>query len=363
MVQPPLHKRCTKKQQNPLPSAPHKTRLAVWLPSPHGSVIKDALPSAIADNYKGCNNRSASGITAGQLSGMSEAAGRAIGRFAPSPTGALHAGSMVAALASWLDARARRGQWLVRMEDTDQPRCDVAHAHTILRQLSACGLVPDGNVVWQSKRASHYQSALDALVATGKAYACACTRQEIAKYWQSTGRQWERHQEVPYPGTCRTGLHGRKARAMRLLTQGTGAVHWTDRRLGPQNQCVEEVVGDVVLKRADGMWAYQLAVVVDDAAQGVTHVVRGEDLADNTARQILIQQALGFATPQYLHTPIVLDGSGEKLSKQTGAAPVDVTAPLLVLQEAGRHLGLTADQSQVPDQLAAWVKAWASQWL
>lgn len=270
---------------------------------------------------------------------------------------------MVAALASWLDARARNGRWLVRIEDTDLPRCDAAHGHTILRQLRACGLESDGEIVWQSARTDLYQGALDQLASAGKAFACACTRQEIAKHWHVTGRQWGRHQEIPYPGTCRTGLHGREARAMRFLTQGTGTIRWVDRRLGSQSQCVEEVVGDVVLKRADGLWAYQLAVVVDDAAQGITHVVRGEDLADNTARQILIQQALGLTTPQYLHTPVVRSANGEKLSKQTGAPAVDVSDPVRALHEAGRHLGLRPDHSQVSDQLSAWVKAWASQWV
>ncbi|MEY2993352.1 MAG: hypothetical protein RL357_287 [Pseudomonadota bacterium] len=270
---------------------------------------------------------------------------------------------MVAALASWLDARARGGTWLVRIEDIDVPRCDAEHARVILQQLSACGLHSDEPVTWQSRRHSVHQSALDHLIANQQAYACACTRQEIAKHWESLGQTWARHQAIPYPGTCRSGLGGRTPRSIRFLTQGSGTVAWHDRRLGQQQQCVETVVGDVVLKRADGLWSYQLAVVADDAAQGVTHVVRGEDLADNTARQILLQRALGYTTPEYLHTPLVTDDSGDKLSKQTGAPAVDVTNPLQVIHQAGKHLGLNADHAELSDQLAAWVKAWRQMWL
>ena len=266
------------------------------------------------------------------------------GRFAPSPTGLLHAGSLVAALASWIDARAHGGQWLVRIEDVDTPRCVPGADQAILQQLAACGLVPDGPVLWQSQRHDAYQAALDALIAKGWAYPCGCSRKEIEA---AQSQAVARHHAAVYPGTCRHGLQGKTARAWRLNVQaveqalGLPAVtHWHDRRLGPQQQNVAEEVGDFVLRRADGLWAYQLAVVVDDAAQGITHVVRGEDLADNTARQIVLQRALGLPTPQYLHTPLVLGANGEKLSKQNGAKVLDLQRPMLALNAAAQTLGL-----------------------
>jgi len=279
------------------------------------------------------------------------------GRFAPSPTGPLHAGSMVAALASWLDARAHGGTWLVRIEDVDTPRCVPGADRTILDQLAACGLVPDEPPVWQSARGPLYRQALDGLVAAGLAYPCGCTRSDIARALAVSGASKPRHGELVYPGTCRTGLHGKPPRAVRVRADGP-AVHWTDRRLGAQAQHVAEAVGDFVLHRADGLWAYQLAVVVDDHLQGITDVVRGEDLADNTPRQILLQQLLGCTTPRYLHTPLVRDAAGEKLSKQTGATAVDVTDPLAVLKAAGTPLGIAVDGATVGDWLAAAAAAW-----
>jgi glutamyl-Q tRNA(Asp) synthetase len=275
------------------------------------------------------------------------------GRFAPSPTGPLHAGSLVAALASWLDARAHGGQWLVRIEDVDSPRCVPGVAQEILRQLAACGLLPDEPPVWQSQRDALYQSALDRLVAAGDAYPCACSRKDIEEALRALGRERPRHGELVYPGTCRDGLHGRAARAWRFRVP-PGVVHWQDGLLGAQAQDVAEAVGDFVLKRADGLFAYQLAVVVDDAAQGITHVVRGEDLADNTARQLLLQRALGFPAPAYRHTPLVLGANGEKLSKQNGAAALELDDPLQALAAAAQVLGL-----RVPP--AASVPAWLSQ--
>lgn len=283
------------------------------------------------------------------------------GRFAPSPTGPLHAGSLVAALASWLDARAHGGAWLVRIEDVDLPRCVPGADREILRQLAACGLLPDEPPQWQSQRTAAYQSALDQLVAQGHAYPCACTRQQIAQALQAAGRERARHGELVYPGTCRDGLHGRPARAWRLRV-AEGIVHWTDRRLGPQAQDVAREVGDFVLKRADGLHAYQLAVVVDDAWQGITHVVRGEDLADNTARQLLLQRALVLPQPNYLHTPLVLGANGEKLSKQNGAAALDLDNPVAALGAAGRSLGLDVPvEGSVPRWLERAVPAWRAQ--
>ncbi|WP_291012079.1 tRNA glutamyl-Q(34) synthetase GluQRS [Hydrogenophaga sp.] len=284
------------------------------------------------------------------------------GRFAPSPTGPLHAGSLVAALASWLDARAHGGAWLVRMEDVDAPRCVPGSDRLILEQLAACGLVSDEPVVWQSQRGARYQAALDCLMASGLAYPCACSRKDIEIARQALGPPRQRHQAAVYPGTCRPergGLQGRAPRAWRFRLPEDARVQWADARLGPQAQDVASTVGDFVLRRADGLWAYQLAVVVDDAEQGITHVVRGDDLADNTARQILLQQALGYATPSYRHVPLVLAADGEKLSKQHGAQPLDLSHPLDALSQAASHLGLAPAQTDVATALAGWVSAWS----
>ena len=280
------------------------------------------------------------------------------GRFAPSPTGPLHAGSLVAALASWLDARAHGGRWLLRIEDVDTPRGVPGADATIVAQLAACGLRPDEAPLYQSARGALYEAALQQLITQGRAYPCGCTRQDIALALAAAGHARARHGELVYPGTCRHGLQGQPARAWRFLTQA-GTLHWTDRRLGPQSQDVQQQVGDFALRRADGLWAYQLAVVVDDAAQGVSHVVRGQDLADNTARQIQLQAALGLATPRYLHTPLVLGANGEKLSKQNGAAPLDLSDPLAALNAAAAVLGLPAQTGPVPQALAQWTQAWA----
>ena len=298
------------------------------------------------------------------------------GRFAPSPTGPLHAGSLVAALASWLDARAAGGQWLVRIEDVDTERCQPALGEHILGQLAACHLLPDETPVWQTRRTNLYAAALNQLTTQGLAYPCGCTRKEINAALLASGQTHERHGERVYPGTCRHGLHGKPARAWRFASwksqpEQPGApvfpaheaiknrVAWTDRRLGPQQQDVAREVGDFVLRRADGPWAYQLAVVVDDANQGITHIVRGEDLADNTPRQILLQQALGAPRPQYLHTPLVLAADGQKLSKQNGAQALALEHPLAALNTAAQALGLPASIAHsVPDALHHWVGAW-----
>lgn len=298
-----------------------------------------------------------------------------MGRFAPSPSGPLHAGSLVAALASWLDARAQGGQWLIRLEDVDTTRCPPGVGTLILQQLSACGLHPDALPVWQSQRSGLYQLALNQLIEKGLAYPCTCSRKaiEAMRHWQ--GQANPRHGELIYPGTCRPRFDHPtspldKARpagcAWRLRTDVLTAhplIHWHDRHLGSQQQNVSGEVGDFVLKRADGCFAYQLAVVVDDAALGITDVVRGEDLADNTARQILLQQALGLPTPRYLHTPLVLGLNGEKLSKQNGAPSLDTSQPQAVwaaLNQAARVLGLSAVTGNTAHALTAWVTQWKS---
>lgn len=270
----------------------------------------------------------------------------------------------MAALASWLDARAHGGAWLVRIEDLDTPRCVPGADHGLLAQLAACGLVSDEPVLWQSTRHDAYQLALDRLVLKGWAYPCGCSRKEIE---EALKEQRERHKAAVYPGTCRIGLQGKPARAWRLNLQSvindlplSHPTHWQDRRLGAQQQDVVQEVGDFVLRRADGLWAYQLAVVVDDAAQGITHVVRGEDLADNTARQILLQHALGLPTPHYLHTPLVLGADGEKLSKQNGAQALNLSDPLAALNSAAKLLGLETSASSVQHALLAWTTALAN---
>ena len=290
-----------------------------------------------------------------------------IGRFAPSPTGPLHAGSLVAALASWLDARAHGGQWLVRIEDVDSPRCVSGADQLILQQLATCGLVPDAPVMWQSQRSDAYQTALDHLIAKGWAYPCGCSRKEIEEIQALMGNTRERHTAAVYPGTCRQGLHGKAARAWRLNVQRViddlklpAPLTWQDRLLGTQHQDVAQEVGDFVLHRADGLWAYQLAVVVDDAAQGITHIVRGADLTDNTARQILLQRALDLPTPSYMHTPLVLGENGEKLSKQNGAKALDLSDPIPALNAAAQALGLLHRKREetIAQRLHAWTQAW-----
>ncbi len=282
------------------------------------------------------------------------------GRFAPSPTGPLHAGSLVAALASWLDARAHGGTWLLRIEDVDTPRCLPGAAETIERQLAACALVADDTPLRQSDRSGVYEAALQTLLQRGLAYRCGCTRKDIEAAWAARGVHRPRFGELIYPGTCRNGLHGKAPRAVRLrVDDAAGPVRWHDRRLGAQQQDVATEVGDFVLKRADGLWAYQLAVVVDDAAQGITDVVRGVDLADNTARQILLQRALSLPTPRYLHTPLVLGADGHKLSKQNGAAALDLHDPVAALQTAACTLGVPLLRAETA---AAWLVQAVPRW-
>jgi glutamyl-Q tRNA(Asp) synthetase len=306
-----------------------------------------------------------------------------VGRFAPSPTGLLHAGSLVAALASWLDARVHGGRWLVRIENVDTPRC-IQDADTgILAQLDALGLVADAPPVWQSRRGDRYDAALAQLKRSGWAYPCTCSRSDIAAALARAGVAQAAHVERVYPGTCcpptlastqaEPAIPFKRTPAWRLRTRTPAGedvvVDWHDRLLGDQRQDVARSVGDFVLKRADGLWAYQLAVVVDDAAQGITDVVRGADLADNTARQIHLQRVLGLPTPRYLHTPLVYADDGQKLSKQTGARPLalrsDVEA-VVALRRAARVLGLPAalhdgsDRCETPSGwLARAVPAWA----
>lgn len=251
-----------------------------------------------------------------------------VGRFAPSPTGPLHFGSIVAALASYLDARSQGGRWLLRMEDLDRPREIPGAADAIRRDLEAFGLEWDDAIVYQSDRDPAYAAALDALIAAGRAYPCGCTRREIA----AAGQQGL---EGPiYPGTCRDGLPpGKTARTWRARVDA-GNVSVTDLSQGDIHQRLDRDIGDFVLRRADQLFAYQLAVVVDDAAAGVTHVVRGADLLDSTPRQIWLQRQLNISQPAYRHVPLALDARQRKLSKRDHAAPANAAARSELLWEA-----------------------------
>jgi glutamyl-Q tRNA(Asp) synthetase len=283
-----------------------------------------------------------------------------VGRFAPSPSGPLHAGSLVAATASSLDVRARGGRWLLRIEDLDRPRELPGAAEDIVETLRACGFHWDGPIVRQSERTALYRDAFEALRADGAVYPCGCTRREIE---EAVDAGIASIGATVYPGTCRQGLpRGRAARAWRMRVPDAEHV-FHDRAAGRVQQNVAREVGDFVVRRADGLWAYQLAVVVDDAAQGVTDVVRGADLLDSTPRQRVLQTALGLPHPRTLHVPLVLDETGEKLAKSSGAAAIDRSAPLPALHRAALHLGL--DFAPATTLEAFWVRAteaWALRW-
>jgi len=256
-----------------------------------------------------------------------------VGRFAPSPTGPLHFGSLVAALASYMEAKAAQGKWLVRIEDLDAPRAQAGAADDILRALERLGLHWDGSVHYQSARRERYRAVADDLARRGFAYPCACTRKELED--SALAIDGARI----YPGTCRHGLpDGRLGRALRLRTHDA-PIGFLDRVQGWVEQRVEREVGDFVLRRADGVFAYQLAVVVDDFDQGVSDVVRGADLLDSTARQIHLQRLLGARTPGYAHVPVAVNAAGEKISKQTGARPLNLSDPARELERARRFLG------------------------
>src|SRR5690349_18435216 len=255
------------------------------------------------------------------------------GRFAPSPTGPLHFGSIVAAVGSYLEARTRGGEWLVRMEDLDPPRVAAGAADDILRTLEACGMQWDGALVRQSARGDAYHVALHRLREKGLVYPCACSRRDIA---DSAAAGIE---GPVYPGTCRAGLApGRAARALRADTRGANVL-FDDALQGRIEHDVEKDFGDFVLYRADDVYAYQLAVVVDDAEQGITDVVRGADLLASTPRQIYLQQRLGLPQPRYAHLPVAVNAAGEKLSKQTFAMPIDASMPQPALVSALEFLG------------------------
>lgn len=275
-----------------------------------------------------------------------------VGRFAPSPTGPLHFGSLVAALASYLDAKKAQGRWLVRMEDLDSPRCRPEHARSILDTLHAFGLNPDATVVWQSARKSLYRAALDQLRRAGKTYACACSRKEV----EDSGLSGV---DGPvYPGICRHLRLKDDGHAIRVITDD-GTVDFVDRVQGHQSQRIGAEIGDFVLRRRDGIFSYQLAVVVDDADQGITDVVRGADLIDSTARQIYLQCLLGLPRLRYLHIPVATNAEGQKLSKQTLAPAISATHAVAMLNLALEFLGQPRQFASTPDGLlAAAIQSW-----
>lgn len=263
-----------------------------------------------------------------------------IGRFAPSPTGPLHFGSLIAAVASYCEARTQQGKWLLRMEDLDKPREVKGAADTILQQLEAFGFEWDDTVLYQSQRTSYYADALEILNSRLLTYPCTCTRKEIADSSSSAGIDG-----LIYPGTClKQPIKVNVPAAWRIKTQSQ-TISFNDAIQGKISQNIKQDIGDFIIKRADGLFAYQLAVVVDDAAQGITHIVRGADLLDSTPRQIYLQQLLNYPTPHYAHVPVACNDAGEKLSKQTLASPLDTSKTTINLIQALNFLG----QSVPPD--------------
>lgn len=284
---------------------------------------------------------------------------RTVGRFAPSPTGPLHFGSLVAAVGSYCLARQQGGQWLLRMEDLDAPRVVPGAADAILSTLETLGLYWDGAIVWQSQRTDAYVAAIEQLRNKGLVFDCACSRKEILLSAPHPG------EEGPvYPGTCRQGLpRGRKPRALRIVVPQE-QVCFRDGVFGPLQQVLADAVGDFVLRRADGLFAYQLAVVVDDAASGVNQVVRGADLLSSTPRQIFLHACLGNPVPEYLHLPLAVDSSGEKISKRHGEVSAgraeEAAASLVgVLTFLGQSVPETLRRAPAPEILAWAVKHFA----
>ena len=281
------------------------------------------------------------------------------GRFAPSPSGLLHAGSLATALGSWFDAKAADGQWLIRMEDLDTPRNQAGADQEILAQLAKFQLFSDEPVIKQSERLESYQKALDQLINQGLAYPCRCSRKSIEDHLSSQGIQKERNKELIYPGICRN-LSDKLAPNPKIES-----CSWRARvpNIEIEGQLLSEEVGDFILKRSDGIFSYQLAVVVDDEHQGITHIVRGMDLLDNTPRQIWLQDALGFHRALYQHLALVVNEENEKLSKQTKARPVlpkSDSESLDYLNAAAKHLGLHL--SNEPKTISEWLLLATQSW-
>jgi len=281
-----------------------------------------------------------------------------VGRFAPSPTGPLHFGSLVACVASYLDARAHGGRWLLRIEDVDTTRCKPLYADEIIATLAAFGFKWDGDIRVQSRQTDSYEAALAQLDSRHLTFACSCSRKEVADSAVAGV-------DGPvYPGTCRTKKLAANDNALRLRVPAT-RICFTDRTQGLLCQDLAHDIGDFVLRRRDGLIAYQLAVVVDDAAQHVTHVVRGADLLDSTARQIYLQQALRLPTPTYLHIPVVINSDGQKLSKQTLAPAITATEAGTALLQAlaclGQPIEIHPKNSTSVEMLAAATQHWCAE--
>lgn len=276
------------------------------------------------------------------------------GRFAPSPTGPLHLGSLAAALASWVDARAHNGTWLLRIEDIDPEREQPGAAEQIVRSLRSHGLNWDGPIICQSERSARYEAALDSLRKQNRLYACTCTRRALRSIASESGSR-------AYPGLCRNRHLPEGSSALRFAVIRNQQVSFTDATYGDIDESVADTIGDFIVRRRGPLYAYQLAVVVDDAQQEITHVVRGADLLDNTARQIALQQALGFPQPEYMHVPLITDGA-QKLSKQSGAEALNDETPLANLRTAWNALGQKypeeLDGSKVSDFLSFAVSNW-----
>jgi glutamyl-Q tRNA(Asp) synthetase len=276
------------------------------------------------------------------------------GRFAPSPTGPLHFGSLVAAVGSYLEAKSRQGEWMVRIENLDPTREVAGVSGKILNTLQALGMEWDGEIVYQKQRCKTYQAALAVLERQHLIYPCVCSRKEIADS-TITGI------DGPiYPGTCRGRFLYDQCRGARRIQTDNRPVEFNDSLQGLVLQRLHSDIGDFVLRRADGIFAYQLAVVVDDAEQGVTHVVRGRDLLNSTSRQIYLQHLLGYPTPSYLHLPVVVNARGEKLSKQTCATPLDVSDPMPQLMMAIRFLGQAPPKELIRSSVSSFWK-WATE--
>ena len=275
-----------------------------------------------------------------------------IGRFAPTPSGALHFGSLVAALASYCDIRSQQGRWLLRIEDVDTPRVVAGACDQILHDLNAFGFEWDGQVLYQSTRFEHYRHYLEQLLQQGDSYACQCSRRSLREQGVSSGPLGQ-----IYPGNCRDKKLNGSGRSLRMSTAMATEVCFQDRVYGDFSMNLEAEVGDFVLQRSDLVYAYHLAVVVDDELQGVNQIVRGADLLENTCLHLHLQQRLGFSTPTYLHLPLVSNPAGIKLSKQTGAIPLDYDKASKLLLAALQHLG-----QQAPPELENESPAVMLQW-
>jgi glutamyl-Q tRNA(Asp) synthetase len=277
------------------------------------------------------------------------------GRFAPTPSGALHFGSLVAALASYCEARSRRGKWLLRIEDVDTPRVVAGASEQILRDLEAFGFDWDGEVQYQSSRFEEYRHYLGKLLQQGDAYACECSRRSLREQGVASGPLGQ-----IYPGNCRKKGLPTSGHSFRLLTAAAGEIRFHDQVYGDFGLNLPQTVGDFVLRRNDNIYAYHLAVVIDDELQGIDQVVRGADLLENTCLHLYLQQCLGFSTPEYMHLPLVNNTDGVKLSKQTGASPLDHRQPSQLLVAALRHLGQPTTDGLAdsdPQAILRWARA------